>query len=386
MNEIKILNLIGIIALSGYIYFSYKIIQEDFQHYRISNKLQIQMLKAFIFLFAVCSSILISYSLGSFWVFIKLFLVHIMLSSIAGFILWHSDYWPAGDAKYYILSMFFLPLIFLPHSSKYYPLHLWLSSMANSFALSVLYMLIKFAGNWLYIDKSKIIFRENPFKIEPNNWIHYFKKIIINIGKILIFFIFGKFINIFFKNLIASLFERPEFIYFFIFFFWEDLEENVFNKKIYHIISIIFYILYFGIMLYISPKLLMTQLVLSLKYASILIMVISLLKKIFDKIIFFSSVEFLKIFEIKEGMSLSEREIEKIKQITPDLYEEFVEYNILKGLTTRQIEALNKFVFRLHLEKMEFEVYKIKSFAVWIFTGCIFQIVFDINLLYILKF
>jgi len=386
---IKSLTYLNWVSLLFYLFFSYKIIQEDLQKYKISNTLLLKMIRLLIIITITFIMIGQYYSLDFTLVFMKMYIVHIILSFIGGYVLWYSDYWPGGDAKYYILSMAFLPFMMnFFTSSKYYPYHLWLVCLVNVFTISFLYLIVKFVVDFLYMDKNKIMYQENIFDI-LNKAIEKssIMNILENIFKIIFFFLFGKFINVFFKNLIISLFERPEFICFLIFFLWNDIEEKILNKKIYYQIISIFYIIYFISMIIFKADLLFSHLVFSLKYTTITIILLTFFKKILNKIISFSSTEFLKLSDIKEGMFLSDNELNKIKQLAPDLYNNgFKDYDTITGLKKSHIEILNKFVFLLNLNKIDFEVYKIKSFSFWIFLGCILQAVFNLNLLQLFGF
>lgn len=380
----------NILSLLIYLIWALDIVKYDLENNKIPNKKIIKGFKILLFLFSLSfiasvmgeKGINISYFKFEFY---KMYALNFFLSLFAALVLWYGEIWPAGDAKFFVLVLSFIP--FINENAAGFPRHLWLSILINIFFVSGILAIVKFIVETFQLwrredDNAFLEIRQAIEKakkwINENNILEASIKALIVILSVGIVFIAHQVVNIYLRKFIISHFKRTDIFYFIMFFLWDKLS-ILFQNKIWKIILFSLYILYFLFgWLYFRMELLnYIQIAFSnvLKFGIILLIG----RFVFEYLIERRNVVFVSKEELKPGMVLSSKEVKTLRTDS-DLKELFEDY-FKDGLSVEQVEGLKKWLEKHPVKDAKLEVIKGRAFGLWIFLGSLIEIIFNKNIL-----
>lgn len=390
----KIHSIIEISALIFFIIWGYLISIEDLKTSKISNKKIILGFRLlFIFLIAQASNTFLGkYGYAQIYLdkiyFYYLFL-NIALAFMGGMILWYGEIWPAGDAKFFMTSVSLLPVA-LPGIAGF-PGYLWLSVLINTFVVASLYAVARFLYESYkmklngdndafkelkdFKEKIKILFTENSGKSVAQKIINIF----FSLG---IVFIAKQVLNMYLMGLLGRSISKAYIVYFLLFFGWEKAGK-FFQKKSWKIVMGILYALYFfaGMIFFRDEVLNHIFKAFSnvLKFSIILTIGRFVLGYLVEK----RNAYWVSSNEVKEGMILSSSSIASVRsndEISP-LFEDYYK----DGIDSKQAQALSVWLSKIDGGRGKLEMVKGYPFALWIYLGCILLVIFNKNILSLIR-
>jgi hypothetical protein len=391
MNSLQIINFF---ALVFFIWWGFVISVQDFSTNKISNK---NILLGLKFLLAVFLAHLLNtylgqknlsevYLLGSFYRYLFINIFFVFVSAIA---LWYGEVWPAGDAKFFMVSVILIP--FIRNDAAGFPNYLWISILINTFVLSSIYSVIRFIYQTYTMKKedNRNAFKELfELKNKVNNFFSSDKKtanllkIMYTFLGLLIIFLIKQTINMYMMTYIGKNVEKPYFIYFILFFVWNKVF-NIFQSKKWQIAMFALYIAYFFLGYFYFREELFSNLNRAFSNVIKFSIILTLGRFIFEYLLEKRNCYWVSVKDLKEGMIPSSRALMEFQQ-NKELNEYFEDY-YKDGLSLEQVEAIKKWVNKTPGFNPQFEMVKGYPFAAWIFLGCLIEVLFNKSVLVLLK-
>ena len=391
MNSIPYINdipkLVSLLSLISYFVIAARILKEDREKGKIPNKDIILGMKiVFILLFInLLNSVLgkMGYNKSYLtFIYYKFYFINFLYSFIFSYILWYGEIWPAGDSKFFILNILFLPLI--NFNLNGFPHYLWISLLVNIFIVSAfvsIFIYIKQNISLLHSGDSDAFSEVKKIYFEKLKKINFKSpRIYLSILSIFALFTYKQMVNLFIQNYIIKIFHRTDIFFFILFFLWPKIS-SFFKTKYWKFILIFLYLILFLTTL-IKPDPLeyiktITKIALlnSLKFSAILFIA----KTIFEDILESSNTYCASKQDINEGMVLHSAELQIIKEnpIFKGLFDDCFK----DGLNSEQVNALKDWLSRLPQQNPKLRFVKTKPFAFYIFLGSIIQMIINKNII-----
>lgn len=382
--------ILNIVALLAYLLWSIDVVRCDIESNKIPNRKIILGFKILIVLFVL--SFLFSFlgergvAISHFnFLFYKMFFINFLYAFSAAIVLWYGEIWPAGDAKFFILSIAFLP--FINENSAGFPHYLWLSILINIFVIAGVYSLLKFIVETftLWRKEDDLAFLEIKQAIEKiKNWksktpiLRAIIEVLVITLSVGIIFTAHQMVNIYLRGAILSHFKRVDVFYFLMFFLWDRIRA-IFKSKIWKVILALLYAGYFIFGLICFPYNILTYA--EKAFSNVLKFGIILMvgRFIFEYLIERRNVIFVSKEELKPGMILSTKDSRAIK--TDSSLKELFEDYFKDGLSPQQVAGLREWLERHPVPNAKLEIIKGKAFALWILLGCLIEIIFNKSVL-----
>jgi len=327
-------------------------------------------------------------------------LVNFSIALIIAFLMWRFKAWAAGDAKLFMVYSLLIPL-------KYY----WKSYLAyfpsfvlliNIFIPIFIYLLIRSIFHWFKfvhfkitkpstssVDREKSIYSVSPAEREKKKQAkkrariekikNMLSMLLAFIGIFLIFGLFQRPIQEYFSIDISSL---QMFIFAALIIFSGQLSK-VFQKPLTFKIIIVVLMIILGYGFISSPQAAGQILYQSVKMMIIFIAVLTLFRKLIDFYILKTSLEEIKIEDLKPKMSLAEETLEKLKK-DKEYYDRYIGVIYPGGLSLEQVEAIKKWFQKSQKHQTEtVNIYKPFPFVIWMFIGLIITLLLKSSLLHL---
>jgi ABC-type multidrug transport system fused ATPase/permease subunit len=382
----KIPELVSFISLLSYFVISLRILKEDREFGKIRNKEILLGIKVIFFLLLIHLSNTIAgyFGYNNNYLnleFYKAYIINFVYSLVFSYILWYAEIWPAGDSKYFILNLIFLPLINFRING--FPHNLWIIVLINIFIVaSVISIFNYFKENIILMNMQNV----NAFNEIKKLYYEKLKKIdfksseiYLTIGSILSIFTYKQTINIFIQNYIIKIFHRTDIFFFLLFFLWPKIS-SFFKTKYWKYIIISFYsILFLTLFLIPDPiKYIKTIFKMAILNTFKFSLVLFIAKAILEDILENSNTYYVSKDEIKEGMVLHSEELQIIRQ--NPIFNGIFDDCFKDGLNSEQVKALKDWLARLPQENPKLRFVKTKPFGMYIFLGSILHLILNKNL------
>jgi len=316
------------------------------------------------------------------WSFFGYYFASLAISSAVGIFLWYGEVWPAGDAKFFMASLALLPLI--NYQIRSFPRTLWLSVLINSFVLGAVYYIYSFLvqtyRGWKSGDQDRLrkwegIRRDLAAGLDSLRGGNSGKAAVFGVSLFLIFFLY-KTVGFALTGRLQHLVPDINLVFFLLFIGWDKLSRFIAGVKFKSLVGLLV-LGYFGYGLLNFRS----ELLLSVQYSAWNVLKFSVilgagrfvLVYLMEK---FSTVE-VSAAEVAPGMILSQRYFNIIRR--DSFFKGSFEDSFRDGITDEEAAQLKEWVARIPHESPKIEVMTGTPFAVWIFAGSLFQLVFNGN-------
>lgn len=316
------------------------------------------------------------------WNFYGYYFFSLAVSSAVGIFLWYGEVWPAGDAKFFMASLALLPLV--NYQIRSFPKTLWLSILINSFVLGGVYYIFSFLvqtyRGWKNGDQDRLrkweaIRLDLTSKLNSLRGGNPGKAAVFAVSLFLIFFLY-KTVGFALTGRLQHLIPDINLVFFLLFIGWDKVSRFITGIKFKSILGLLV-LGYFGYGLLNFRS----ELLLSIQYSAWNVLKFSVilgagrfvLVYLMEK---FSTVE-VSAAEVAPGMILSQRYFNIIRK--DSFFKGSFEDSFRDGITEEEAGRLKEWVARIPHESPKIEVMTGTPFAVWIFAGCLFQLVFNGN-------
>ncbi|KAF0127692.1 MAG: hypothetical protein FD189_238 [Elusimicrobia bacterium] len=382
------------VFLTGFfVWWGWGIAANDLRSRKIPNRMVLTGLYA---AFATLSLFLLETLLGDagqsgdylLWNFYGYYLVSLALAVGVGFFLWYGEVWPAGDAKFFIASLALLPLI--DFQIRGFPRSLWLSILVNSFVIGAVYYVFRFLSRayrgYKHRDEELLLKIEGIRRDLAAGFRSFFdggygKSFLYAVSLFFIFFLY-QVASVSFKGHLQRLVPDLSLLFFLLFIGWEKVSGFLSGPRLRLALGLLF-VSYFAYG-FVNFR---SELLQGARYAALNVVKFSvilavgrfLLVSLMEK---FSTVE-VPVSEIAPGMVLSRRYIDIVKK--DEFFKDEFADSFRDGMTPEEAELLRRWGARIPRENPKIEVMEGAPFALWIFSGCLFQLVFSGNVFTFLK-
>jgi len=319
-----------------------------------------------------------SYLTAQFYLF---WCAHVFWTALAGVVLWYSEIWPAGDAKFFILASAWLPLI-NPYIRNF-PHYLFLNLLVNIFVAAGLMSLGGFIASGLYrvspadfigetFRDMKKSFQELLGENGGNKW-----RLAAYGANMSFLFLLQQLVNAESRNLLGRFLGRTDLLYFFLFFLWDKIG-GLFRSKRWLVITTFCYAAYFfaGYFYFYDRMavLLFRSLVNVFRFSLLLVFGRFMLEFLMEK----KDVVFVGPDEIAPGMILSSKSSRTLKG-NPVFFGAFDDC-FKDGLNVEQAGLLKEWLKKLPVRDPRIEMVTGRPFAVWIFAGAVITLLSGKNI------
>jgi len=319
------------------------------------------------------------------WNFYLLWCAHLFWAALAGVILWYSEIWPAGDAKFFILSAAWLPLI-NPYLNNF-PNYLFLSLLVNIFVAAGLAAVGGFIASGFYKVSPADFFKEVFVDVKKhftdmaggsgNKW-----ALAAYAANMTFLFLLQQILNSESRHFVGRFLARPDILYFFLFFLWDKIG-SVFTGKKWMLATTLCYVVYFfaGYFYFYDrlAALVLYSLINVFKFSLILFFGRFMLEFLMEK----KDTAYLGPAELQPGMILSSKAAATLKANTA--FEGAFDDCFKDGLDPEQIGLLKEWMGKLAVPDPKIEIVNGRPFAVWIFAGAVFTLLLDKNIVKFLR-
>ncbi|HPO94443.1 MAG TPA: hypothetical protein PLD81_00360 [Elusimicrobiales bacterium] len=387
----KIPEIISYISIALYIIWGISIVREDFETGKIKNSkiiLGFKIISALILInvintIAGYSNIATNYMNVLFY---KNYILHCFYSVIFSYILWYGEIWPAGDSKFYIANLCFIPLI--NYNAKGFPSYLWISVLINIFILSAFFSVFRYVKDNISMVNTG---DKDAFKELKNFYLNKIKKInfkspviLITLFNVISIFVYKQMLNLMLQEYVFNIFKRTDIFFFLMFFLWPKISQFLKSRLWKYIMIFMYSVFILSIILNPHPIDFLANVITvafknTLKFGGIFFIG----KILFEQIIEIHNTYYASKEEIKPGMVLSSKELEVFRN--NEVFEGIFEDAFKDGLDEEQVEKLKDWLSKHPDKNAKIEFVKSKPFALGIFTGCVMEIVFDANIVSLLK-
>ncbi len=320
------------------------------------------------------------------WNFYLMWCTHFFWAVLAGVILWYSEIWPAGDAKFFILVAAWLPLI-NPYI-KNFPNYMFLSLLINIFVAAALVTIGAFIASGLaqaslgdflksMWSDLKVRMKSMAGDNKKNGWL-----ITAYLANMTFLFLLQQIMNAESRHLLSRFLARPDIIYFFLFFLWDKIG-SVFQSKKWLYVTTACYVIYF----FVGYFYFYDRLVSLVFYAMGNVVKFSLLlfvgRFVLEALIENKDTLYLKASELEPGMILLPKTAQTFRQ--NPVFEGAFDDCFKDGLTAEQIQIIKDWMAKMTMPDPKIEVMRGRPFALWIFAGAVISLLFDKNIVHLLK-
>ena len=320
------------------------------------------------------------------WDFYPLWGLHILWSAAAAIVLWYSEIWPAGDAKFFIIIAAALPLI-NPRINNF-PNYLFLSLLINIFVSAALFSVGGFIASGFYSASPSDFFKEvwaglkKHFSSFSGRGAGGELLAAAYLANITFLFLLQQIFSLEARGFLSRFFSRTDILFFFLFFLWDKIG-GVFRSKKWLYITAVFYAVYFLMGYFFFYDRLLALLVIAItnvfKFSMLLFFGRFMLEFLMEK----KDTVYLTPSELRPGMVLSSKDARMVKE--NPVFEGAFDDCFRDGLDGEQIDIIKDWLSKLAVQDPRIGVVKGRPFALWIFAGALISIVFDKNLINLLK-
>lgn len=305
--------------------------------------------------------------------------VNFLISILCGYLLWHYKLWAAGDAKFFILLSFLVPLRF--YENGYLPYFPSSALVINIFIPVFLFLIARVFVDiminfrkFLTDEIGAIGVRYAKMRHELASIVKHKKRIFIFSWTFLLTFLFIPLLK--YQTILAL---SPSFsvvlLIFIIFYFFQSysyIAITVFLKKRRFVNGVSLCIGgYFIFGLYYFPDLLLSALMITIKVGATFFIILAVLERFSTFYIKRKEIVVVKANDLKPKMIISEELVKNIQndeEFSKTLGELYPE-----GISETQTTMLKEWFLKHN--KLDVPVYKTFSFAPYIFAGAIMTIV-----------
>jgi hypothetical protein len=307
---------------------------------------------------------------GLIWRFYLVWCAHLTWAAAAGVILWYSEIWPAGDAKFFILTAAWLPLI--DPSIRNFPDYLFLTMLINIFAAAGLVAVGGYIASGLYRASPADFFLELSGSVKERfaglaggGGVWRAAAYAANIGFL---FLLQQVLNAEGRHFLARFLGRTELLFFFLFFLWDKISV-MFRSRRWLYLTTACYVVYFfaGYFLFYDrlSALLLASLFNLFRFTLLLFFGRLMLGFLMEK----KDVVFAGPGEIEPGMVLSEKAARILK--SNPVFEGAFDDCFKDGLSGEQAGLVREWLKKLPVRDPKIETVTGRPFAVWIFAGAV---------------
>jgi hypothetical protein len=354
------------------------------------------------------------------WNFYLLWCAHLSWVVLAGVLLWYSEIWPAGDAKFFILVAAWLPLI-NPYL-KNFPNYLFMSVLINIFVAAALAAVGGFIASVFYKAAPADFFKEmagdlrkhfadlaggggpggspaqpgdtiQPTSVpggssaQPIDPVRRTGKsgiwaVAAYLANMTFLFLLQQILNAESRHFLSRFLGRTDILYFFLFFLWDKIG-GVFTGKKWLIATTACYVIYFfaGYFYFYDrlAAMVFSSLVNVFKFSLILFFGRFMLEFLMEK----KDMVYLGPGELEPGMILSAKSARTLK--ANPAFEGAFEDCFKDGLSGEQVGLIKEWMGKMSMPDPKIEMITGRPFAVWIFAGAVITLLFDKNIVKLLR-
>ncbi|HAH31638.1 MAG TPA: hypothetical protein DCL44_04925 [Elusimicrobia bacterium] len=318
------------------------------------------------------------------WEFYPMLARHALWSALAGIILWYAEIWPAGDAKFFILVSASLPVV--NSQIRNFPNYLFLSLLVNIFVLASIFAVCGFISSGmrsaspgdflsgLWTDMRKRLSSLGSGKSRLTALAYLFNMIFV--------FLMQQIFAFEAAGALGRLFSRVEVLYFFIFILWGKIGGVFKGRRLFYLTTCCYLVYFFAGYFFFYDRLalmIITAIVNVLKFSLLLFFGRFMLEFLMEK----KDLIYVGAEELSPGMVLSSKESARLK--ANPVFEGAFDDSFRDGLVAEQVELLRSWLKKLPLENAKMEMVKGRPFALWISAGAAISLLFDRNLVHLLK-
>ncbi|MCX5785639.1 MAG: hypothetical protein NTX59_08110 [Elusimicrobia bacterium] len=376
---------ISYLFLAVFLVWSLSVVREDLASQKIPNDkiaLGFKMLGAAVLLLAVMTFLGYKGRIPVFqtWNFYPLWCAHMFWSVLASMILWYSEVWPAGDAKFFMVIAGALPLI--NPQMRNFPHYLFLMLLINIFLSAAFFAVGSFIASGFAKASPSDFFSEMFADL---------KKRFSSLGgvrsaayalNLAALFLLQQLLNIESRGFLSRLFSRVDVLYFFLFFLWDKVS-SAFGSRRWAFVSAAFYALYLGAgLLFFRARLLTMTLAAAsnvLRFGLLLIFG----RLIFEFLLEKKDAVYLSDEEIVPGVILSTKETSILRK--NPVFNGAFDDCFRDGLSAEQADLLRDWLKKMPVQSPKVETVRGRPFALWIFIGAVISLVLNRNLAGLLK-
>lgn len=313
--------------------------------------------------------------------FYPAYFLHVFLIAFFGILMWHTDVWPAGDAKFYIVLGAALPLVnpnlggFPTRTFFYFLVNVFVSSAFWAFGTFFISGLQKMESRAFFFSVYDNFLKEiEILRQKYKGW-----QLLFVLSGILLLFLIQRTISLTVRLSIAKHLADPSVLFFVIFLIWDKLTP-LFQKKAWLIFSGVCYAMFLGLGLFFFPEKLIelveTAFIDMLKLSVFIMLVRRFAVFLMEQ----ADMQLLYPEQLKPGMILSEKSRSLVRG-DPNFEEDFDTF-VKEGLTPVQVMILQSNAARVRktVPDFKYEVIKGRPFAGWILLGAILTVLFRNNI------
>lgn len=376
-------------VLVFFLAWAVSVVRDDLDYRKIANKkiiLGAKILAAALALMAVMSYLGYQGVTPVFatWEFYPLWGLHVFWSVLAAAALWYSEVWPAGDAKFFIIAAAALPLI--NPQIRNFPNYLFLSLLINIFVSAALFAVGGFIASGFYSAGPSDFFKEvrADLKKQLSSLSGAGGKFpaAAFLANMTFLFLLQQIFSMEARGFLGRFFSRADILFFFLFFLWDKIG-GVFRSGKWLYLITAFYALYFFMGWFFFHDRLLALLAAALvnvaRFSALLFFGRFMLGFLMEK----KDTIYLAASELEPGMMLSSRSARTFKE--NPVFEGAFDDCFKDGLDAEQVGLLKGWLARLNVRDPRIEVVKGRPFALWIFAGALISIIFDKNLVNLLR-
>ncbi|MBI4801008.1 MAG: prepilin peptidase [Elusimicrobia bacterium] len=320
------------------------------------------------------------------WNFYWLWCAHIFWAVLAAVILWYSEIWPAGDAKFFMLTAAWLPLInpFI----KNFPNYLFLSLLINIFVAAALAAIGGFLASGVHRAGPADFFRELSGDVKKrfaelagenkkNKWL-----IPAYAANLTFLFLLQQILCAEAGRFMSGLVSRTELMYFFLFFLWDKIGGAFKSKKWLYAVTFCYILYFFAGYFYFHDRLaalVLHSLVNVFKFSMLLFFGRFLLEFLMEK----KDAVYVGPGELQTGMILSAGAARTLK--ANPAFEGAFDDCFRDGISEEQLGLIREWLKKLPVQDPRVEMVKGRPFALWIFAGAAISLIFDKTAVKLLK-
>lgn len=309
-------------------------------------------------------------------------ILNVFCASFVAVFFWKKNFWGAGDAKLFIVFSLLIPLSFYWRS--YFPIFPSLVLLINIFFIIFIYFFISAMLFYTQIIWDSYIkkrsFNLNKYTLSS---IRYDKKIIGEKFFLLIFFLMILVVIFFLNEIIGKRYyfflneQNAVFVFMAIFYLFQERISKIFSRSnIIVVLSIIFILFIVDIIFADSEIIIIEKIINSIVIFTVSMVIFSFLKLFIEYFISQKNLEYVNVDELRVGHIPHKLFFLEFKDFLKTQKIFSVQHN--DGFDNIQIENIKKWLEKN--KKRKVPIYSNSfSFAIWIFLGVIFTLVFRIS-------
>ncbi|MBP5286564.1 MAG: hypothetical protein J6Z08_01545 [Elusimicrobiales bacterium] len=307
--------------------------------------------------------------------------LHVLFTAVMGILLWYADIWPAGDAKFFMVTGAMLPLM-IPEIQGF-PYRTFFYFLVNIFVAASFWAF----GNFFLAGLQKLD-KANFFGGVYHNFLEEITRIVKRyrgwqllfvLSGMFIFFLVQRTVSLTVRLAAARIVSDPAVVFFVLFLLWDKISP-LFQKKAWIIASGIFYVTFIILgVIYMPDRLIElaeTAFIDSLKLSICIVALRRFAVFLMEQ----ADLQLVYPEQIKPGMILSERS-RILVMGDPNFGGEYNTF-IKEGLTELQAQILRDNAVRMRekIPDFKYEIITGRPFAGWIMFGAILTLVFKENI------